>query len=75
MPGAGEAETGSECLVGTAASFGVVRVTQDRTEVTAAQHCEGTKCHRSAHFKMVNFVVFHLDKNNCSDSKCGRHSK
>lgn len=73
--GWGEADTGRECSPGTASSSGAVKTTEARTGLAAARHCEGAECPRTACFKTVNFVIFHLDKNNCSDSKCDRHSK
>lgn len=36
--------------------FGVWKMFWRQTEVTAAQCCEGSKCHRSFHSKVVNFT-------------------
>lgn len=50
--------------MGTEFSFGVIKIFWNLKEVVVAKHCEGTKCHPIAHFKMVNFALceFHLNK-------------
>lgn len=54
---------GSDCLMVMGFSFGVMKTSGNWIEVMVTPHCKSTKCHASADFKRVHFMLcdFHLN--------------
>lgn len=50
-------------LIGTGFYSGVTKVFWNQTEVVISQHCEAAKCHWTAHFKMLSFMLYEVHHN------------